>query len=423
MRAVQGCGHRFTTMTDPIKPQSAQEVEAAVQAALADGRTLETIGHGSKRAIGRAAQWNVTLDLSRLSGITLYEPAELVLSAKAGTSLAEIEAQVAANNQQLAFEPMDFAPLLGVAPGRGTLGGMLAANLAGPRRIKAGAARDHMLGFSGVSGRGETFKSGGRVVKNVTGYDLSKLMAGSWGTLTVMTDATIKVLPRPETQESLVLFGHDAVDAGQAMRLAMNSAGEISAAAHIAEAAVKQLPIASLATNGRSVTAIRLEGVPPSIAHRRELLRSILRPYGEIATLDEADSQALWRAVRDVTPFAAATTGVDRPVWRISTAPTRGPEVGALLTASLGAEVLYDWAGGLLWALVPASEDAGAASVRKIVTPAGGHATLIRASAAVRAAIDVFDPQNAAIATLTRRVKEGFDPKGILNPGRMYAGV
>ncbi|MGE0750603.1 MAG: FAD-binding protein [Variibacter sp.] len=410
-------------MSDPLKPQNAQDVEAAVQAALADGHTLETIGHGSKRAIGRAAQWDVTLDLSALAGITLYEPAELVLSAKAGTPLAEIEAAVAASNQQLAFEPTDVGPLLGTEPGRGTLGGMLAANLSGPRRIKAGAPRDHMLGFSGVSGRGETFKSGGRVVKNVTGYDLSKLMAGSWGTLTVMTKATIKVLPRPETEETLVLTGHDAVDAGQAMRLAMNSAGEISAAAHVPDVAAGRLPVASLAAAGRAVTAIRLEGVPPSIAHRRELLRSILRPYGDIATLGEADSQALWRAVRDVTPFAAAATGVDRPVWRISTAPTRGPEVGALLTASLGADVIYDWAGGLLWALLPASEHAGAVSVRKIVSAAGGHATLMRASAAVRAAVDVFDPQNAAVATLTKRVKEGFDPKRILNPGRMYAGV
>ncbi len=410
-------------MSDPLKPQNAQDVEVAVQAALADGRTLETIGHGAKRAIGRAAQWDATLDLSALDGITLYEPAELVLSAKAGTPIAEIEAQVAANNQQLAFEPMDCAALLGTEPGRGTLGGTLAANLAGPRRVKAGAARDHMLGFCGVSGRGETFKSGGRVVKNVTGYDLSKLMAGSWGTLAVLTDATIKVLPRPETEETLALFGHDAIDAGQAMRLATNSAGEISAAAHLPATAVGRLAVASLASGDRSVTAIRLEGVPPSIAHRRELLRSILRPYGEIATLDEAHSRALWRAVRDVTPFAAAATGADRPVWRISTAPTRGPEVGTLLTASLGAEVLYDWAGGLLWALVPASEDAGATSVRKIVSAAGGHATLIRASAAVRATVDVFDPQNAAIATLTRRVKQGFDPKGILNPGRMYAGM
>ncbi len=158
------------------------------------------IGRGTKRAIGRAAQWDATLDLSGLSGVTLYEPEELVLSAKAGTPLAEIEALVAASKQELAFEPMDYGALLGGEAGAGTIGGAIAANLSGPRRIKAGAARDHFLGFSAVSGRGETFKSGGRVVKNVTGYDLCKLIAGSWGTLAAMTDVTIKTLPKAETE-------------------------------------------------------------------------------------------------------------------------------------------------------------------------------------------------------------------------------
>src|SRR5215207_6362149 len=170
-------------MTNTLKPRDASEVEAAVQWALAEGKTLEIAGRGSKRGIGRAAQWDMSLDLSDLSGVTLYEPEELVLSAKAGTPVAEIEAQLAANNQELAFEPMDYGPVFGSPPGGGTIGGVLAANLSGPRRIKAGAARDHFLGVTAISGRGEQFKSGGRVVKNVTGYDLCKLLAGSWGTL------------------------------------------------------------------------------------------------------------------------------------------------------------------------------------------------------------------------------------------------
>src|SRR5271163_1904268 len=192
-------------MRENLKPRDAAEVEQAIQWALAEGKALEVVGRGSKRAIGRAAQWDATLDLSGLSGVTLYEPAELVLSAKAGTPLAEIEALVDASAQELAFEPMDDGPLLGTAAGGGTTGGALAANLSGPRRIKAGAARDHFLGFSAVSGRGETFKSGGRVVKNVTGYDLCKLLAGSYGTLAVMLDVTIKTLPKPETEESVVV--------------------------------------------------------------------------------------------------------------------------------------------------------------------------------------------------------------------------
>src|ERR1700730_14566071 len=177
-------------MADSLEPRDAKEVEQTIGWALAEGKTLELIGRGTKRAIGRAAQWDATLDLSGLSGVTLYEPEELVLSAKAGTPLAEIEALVANSKQELAFEPMDYGPLLGTAASAATIGGVLAANLSGPRRIKAGPDRDHCLGFTAVSGRGETFKSGGRVVKNVTGYDLCKLIAGSWGTLAAMTDVT-----------------------------------------------------------------------------------------------------------------------------------------------------------------------------------------------------------------------------------------
>src|SRR5262245_59921227 len=208
-------------MTDTLKPRDSKDVEDAVQWALANGKALEVVGGGSKRAIGRPAQTDLTLDLSSVSGVTMYEPEELVLTAKAGTPLAEIEAVVAARQQMLAFEPPDYAGVLGRRRGGATLGGVLATNFSGPRRIRAGAARDHFLGFSAVSGRGETFKSGGRVVKNVTGYDLCKLMAGSWGTLAVMTEATIKVLPRPETEETLVLLGLDDVAAVRTMGVAM----------------------------------------------------------------------------------------------------------------------------------------------------------------------------------------------------------
>ena len=410
-------------MTNTVKPQDARDVESAIQQALALDKTLEVAGHGSKRTIGRAAQWDVTLNLSAMSGVTLYEPSELVLSAKAGTPIAEIEALVAAHDQQLAFEPMDYGPILGGSPGRGTLGGVVGANLSGPRRIKAGAARDHFLGFTAVSGRGETFKSGSRVVKNVTGYDLSKLMAGSWGTLVVMTDVTIKVLPRPETEETILLFGLDDASAAQAMAQAMGSAGEVSGAAHVPAASAARLPVASLAAGRRAVTALRLEGVLPSIAHRRELLSGLLKPFGEIGTLAETDSRMLWQAVRDVLPFAATGPTVAQPLWRISVAPTKGPEVAARIASGSGAEVLYDWAGGLVWVQMPTPDEPHAGLVRATLAASGGHATLVRAAPSVRAAVDVFAPQDRVTAMLTRRVKDGFDPKGVLNPGRMYAGI
>jgi glycolate oxidase FAD binding subunit len=380
------------------------------------------VGHGSKRPIGRPAQSDLTLDLASLAGVTLYEPEELVLSAKAGTPLAEIEALVAANGQQLAFEPMDYAPLLGNTAGRGSIGGALAVNLAGPRRIKVGAARDHFLGFSAVSGRGETFKSGGRVVKNVTGYDLCKLMAGSWGTLAALTEVTIKVLPKPETEATVILAGLDDASAMRAMAAAMGSPCDVSGAAHLPLGVAARIPLGEAVTSGRALTALRLEGVAPSVTHRKAALQTLLRPFGEAAAIDEPVSGNLWRAVRDVTPFAAHRTGPGEPLWCISTAPANGAALAGAITGAADAEVLYDWAGGRLWVLVHA-EDAAATPVRRAVKAHGGHATLIRAPAATRAAIAVFEPLDVGLAALTKRVKDSFDPKGILNPGRMYAGT
>src|SRR5687767_3416806 len=227
-------------MAETFKPANADEVRDVVAWAAAEERPLEIIGHGSKRGVGRPVQAEHTLDLSGLAGITLYEPEELVLSACAGTPLREIELLLKQRGQMLAFEPMDFGPLFGRARGRGTIGGVLAANASGPRRLKAGAARDHVLGIHAVSGRGEAFKSGGRVVKNVTGYDLSKGLAGSWGTLAVVTDVTFKVLPRPEAVATLVIAGLDDARAVTTLCEAMGTPWEISGAAHLPEAVVAE---------------------------------------------------------------------------------------------------------------------------------------------------------------------------------------
>jgi glycolate oxidase FAD binding subunit len=408
-------------MADTLHPLDAKDVEAAVQWSLAQKKSLEIVGHGSKRALGRPAQVDATLDLSGLAGVTLYEPEELVLSARAGTPLAEIEALLDASAQQLAFEPMDYGPLLGMPPRQATIGGVLAANLSGPRRIKAGAARDHFLGFTAVSGRGETFKSGGRVVKNVTGYDLCKLLAGSWGTLAAMTDVTVKTLPRAETEASVLVLGLDAARAGDAMAVAMGSSCDVSGAAHVsAEVAVR---VSDDLAIGRSVTSLRLEGVAPSVAHRKDVLQDLLRPFGTLAELDEARSRALWRAIRDVVPFAAGGPAGARLVWRISTAPTQGAVAARLIAQRTDAEFLHDWAGGLVWAALAPSDDAGAAAVHGAVAVCGGHATLIRAPAALRASVGAFAPQPGGLAALSKRVKEGFDPQGVLGPGRMWAGV
>jgi glycolate dehydrogenase FAD-binding subunit len=406
---------------DRLRPRDANEAAEAVAWALASGKTLEIVGSGSKREMGRSAQWDLTLDMSAFSGVTLYEPEELVLSAKAGTPVSEIETLVASRGQSLAFEPMDYGPLLGQISGQGTLGGVLATNLSGPRRIQGGAARDHFLGFTAVSGRGEIFKSGGRVVKNVTGYDLAKLMAGSWGTLAAMTEVTIKVLPRAETEQTLFVFGLDDVSAAKAMAAAMASSAEVSGAAHLPAAIAAR--VAGPAGKGSAVTALRLEGVAASIAQRKQTLEGVLQPFGALLGVGEAGSRALWQALREVAPFVAADGEPARPVWRISAAPLDGPQIAGRITASAQAEVFYDWAGGLVWVCVAAPDDAAAEIVRGAVRSLGGHATLVRAPRSLRAAIDVFEPQSGALAALTRRIKVSFDPNRILGPGRMYAGV
>ena len=403
-------------MTDRLKPRDARDVEEAVRWAVSDGKALDVVGQGSKRAIGRPSQTDLTLDVSSLTGVTLYEPEELVLSAKAGTPIAEIEALVDKHGQQLAFEPADYGPLFGQAAGQGTIGGVVAANLSGPRRIKAGAARDHVLGASAVTGRAETIKTGGRVVKNVTGYDLCKVLSGSWGTLAVMTDITIKVLPKPETEASVVVEGLSDAQACAAMTAATGSSADVSGAAHLPDHVASWFA----GLKAEAATVLRLEGVAPSVQHREGQLAALMKTFGPVSILDAAASRAVWRDIRDVKAFAVASAR-HRPVWRISTAPAQAHRLVDLITPA--AQMFYDWAGGLVWLGMPYEDEPDAGSVRMAVGELGGHATLIRAPAAVRAAVDVFQPEPPGLRALSHRVKESFDPKGVLNPGRMWAGI
>ncbi|GAA4531073.1 FAD-binding protein [Chelativorans composti] len=394
-------------------PPTPEQVLETVRWAVAEETPLEVLGHGSKRGIGHRVEAAHVLDLSRLTGVTLYEPEELVLSARAGTPLAEIQALLAAHNQELAFEPMDYGPLLGGEPCRGTIGGVLAANLSGPRRLKAGAARDHILGIHAVSGRGEAFKSGGRVVKNVTGYDLAKGLAGSWGTLAVVTDVTFKVLPAAETEKTLLLNGLDDHTAAEAMAAAMGSSAEVSGAAHLPEGVIAKFLGRALV--GGAKTALRVEGFAPSVEYRIDLLARLLRSYGPAEVLETEQSRQLWREVRDCHPFA---DGTPAPVWRVSVAPTTGPRLLDTFRRAAGINAYYDWQGGLIWMRMEA--DPEAELLRKLIVHfGGGHATLIRAPVAVREAVDVFQPQPPQLAALSARLKEQFDPKNIMNPGRM----
>ncbi|MDG4906174.1 FAD-binding protein [Mesorhizobium sp. WSM4898] len=400
----------MTTFT----PSSPAEVLSTIQWATAEESPLEILGHGSKRGIGRPLQTEHWLDLSKLTGVTLYEPAELVLSARAGTPLAEVEKLLAENGQQFAFEPMDYGPLLGGEPGKGTLGGVLASNLSGPRRLKAGAARDHILGISAVSGRGEAFKSGGRVVKNVTGYDLSKLMAGSWGTLAALTDVTFKVLPAAETEVTLAIRGLLDDAAVAAMALALGSSAEVSSAAHLPERIAARVAAGHLGSD--AATLLRVEGFGPSVVYRTEALRNLLSKAGPLQEIAGEASKAIWRDIRDCVPFADGGAG---PVWRVSMPPSEAHHMVMALRMQAAVDAFYDWQGGLAW-LSMREDDPDAELLRGLIRKyGGGHATLARASASHRAALPVFEPQPPYLAALSARVKAEFDPKHILNPGRM----
>jgi glycolate oxidase FAD binding subunit len=405
---------------DTLKVRDAGDVEQVVRAAIASEQPLEIIGHGSKRLIGQPMATNALLDLSALNAVTAYEPNELIITVQAGAPLGDVKSLIDSKNQQFAFEPMNTSMLLGT-PDIGTVGGMIGAGLAGPRRIRAGGARDHLLGAHAVSGFGDSFKAGGRVVKNVTGYDLCKLLAGSWGTLAVMTEVTLKVMPRPESERTLVLRGLDDVTANRTMTAALGSPFDLSGAAHVPGSAFRTDAggLGDLGSRRQAITLLRLEGITASAAHRAAALATLLAPFGTAEVLQDTVSATIWSAVRDIQPFAANGALGAWPVWRIVCPPAVGGALGERLARDTGGDVIYDWGGGLIWAALPPKRDAQAALVRQRVEAAGGHATLLRAAEPVRREVDVFHPQPSGLAALSERVRHSFDPKTILNRGRL----
>jgi glycolate oxidase FAD binding subunit len=401
-----------TDMRPVFEKDAAQMLAEASRA----GAGIEIVGGGSKRAIGRPSNATHVLSTRGMKGITLYEPNEMVMSARAGTPLGEVQALLARSNQMLPFEPAEYAGLLGTDPASATIGSVFAMNASGPRRILAGAARDHLIGIRAVSGTGELFKSGGRVMKNVTGYDLARTLAGSWGTLALLTEVTFKVVPVPPATATIVLQGLPDEIAVEVLCAAMGTPFEVSGAVHLQADVAAGLEHPAFRGQARAATAVRLENAPASIAYRAGKLVDLLKPYGAAVQLDTLNSLSFWDELRRLEMFRAGTGHI----WRISTAPTKGPAVVAAITRyARGARAYYDWSGGLIFIEVPATADAGAADIRRVVATHGGHATLLRAEAPVRAAVDVFQPLDPGVQKLSARIKTAFDPAGILGPGRM----
>jgi glycolate oxidase FAD binding subunit len=391
-------------VSEVFVPASEAEACDCIASARSDKRTLEIVGGGTRAGLGRPVHADAVLSTQGLRGVTLYEPAELVLSAWAGTPLAEIEALLAGKQQILPFEPMDHRALYG-AHGEPTIGAVAACNISGPRRVRAGAARDSLIGVRFVNGRGEAVKSGGRVMKNVTGLDLVKLSCGAHGTLGLLSEVTFKLLPAPRGSGTLVIEGLNDEQAIAVMALALGSPFEVSAAAHIPS---------------QKRTLLRIEQAPDSLTYRLEALTGLAKPFGPARRLSDNEAHEAWANARDAAPLADSPAAA---LWRVSVAPSRASAfVNGLRTQNIAQDWFYDWGGGLIW-LTSDLDWRQSEAIFTAAALAKGHAMLVRAPEDARAKLPIFQPQPEAMMTLSARVKASMDPDGILNPGRMYAGV
>ncbi|KAA3518685.1 FAD-binding protein [Agrobacterium vitis] len=396
-----------------LAPQTEDEAAAIIAESAAKGRTLAIRGGGTRSGFGNRLETDAILSSTGLSGIIAYNPAEMVLTAKAGTPMAEIERAVTEKGQSLAFEPPDHRGLMGTT-GEPTIGGAFSVNASGPRRFVAGAARDHLLGVRFVNGKGEAIKAGGRVMKNVTGLDLAKLLAGSHGTLGFLTEVTFKVLPRPRLTQTVVVSGLDDAAAAHAMAVALAMPVEVTGAAHLPELVRPRLIDGKLPDG--PATVLRLEGLPASVRERAEKLLAVMERLGPVTLLDEPQSLVLWQEIRDVHPFTAMLA---KPVWKVSVAPTAGHHLVAGLRLHAAIDAFYDWQGGLVWMQMEADPE-GELIRQGIMALCGGHASLLRADEAVRRASSSFDPSQPAVAALMQQVRRSLDPKLIFNHNGIF---
>ena len=410
-------------MTERFSPESEQQAAELVRWALSEDKTLALRGTNTKQGFGVAVEADCELSLERLTGIVEYHPEELVMQARPGTSLAEIEQTLGQRRQRLEFEPPLLGRLYGTDGGSGaggTIGGIFAGNLAGPRRFKAGGARDHILGIRAVNGRGEIYKSGGKVIKNVSGYDLSKLAAGSWGTLSVLTELSFKVLPAPPASASLAIWGLSTADGASLLTTLASSPCEPSGLAFLPGAALAAIDQDAMDFAGESLTIARLEGAKSSVKERTRSLKQLLPAGCEAEVLPPDASELCWTWIRDLAPLQAPQACP--VVLRAAIPPASAVAVAGFLD-QLGARVwLLDAAGNWLWAGLPQAAAADQLdALRREVAAGGGSVALYRAPEAVKKRVGIYAFPDEAVKNLNEKIKNSFDPRHVFNPGRLHS--
>ena len=400
-----------------FKPNSREEITQIVKNCYKKNIPLEINGLQSKKNIGRNFQSEKTLDLSGYSGIIEYKPEELFIKVKSGTPVKEIISALDKNNQQLAFEPNDFGFIFSGSSNEGSIGGVVACNFSGSRRFKSGSARDHLLGFQGINGKGETIKSGGTVVKNVTGYDLCKLLSGSFGTLTVLTELSVKVLPKPETNKTLIINNPHLKKALEYFDITLSSSIDPSGGVFYPEYFRKNFIFNDLTQKG-ALIGLRVEGPVNSVDHRIEKLRKELDVLNnEFSILEQEQSNIFWEKTRKLQVFTSLQGSLLRVVVPVS-------ETFEVIQNLKKYKINYflDWGGSLIWLQIDEINTKILREIKEIVQKAAGYLTVIKIEEDMKATIDIFtvDPIKYK---MSEKIKKSFDPKRILNPGKMYSGI
>ena len=410
-------------MSGTYTPNNQEEISQFIYDSYQANKPLEIVTLNSK-PIGRSIQCSQTLDLRKNSGVIEYAPEELFIKVKAGTPLIDILEILKSKKQCLGFEPVDLGYLYNGKSNYGSIGGVTSCNLSGPRRFKSGALRDHLLGFTAVNGKGECIKSGGTVVKNVTGYDLSKLLAGSYGTLSVLTELVFKVIPEPEYAETFILYDLNPKKAMEAFSVAMKTSLEVSGACFYSKKNTEFLRLNDI-DSSKSVTAFRVEGPKKSVQERIVSLTKIFKEIKEKTVLELYQSNLFWKITANLECFSNS----QNLVAKISLPPT---ETAGFISQFCEDDIMdinnkyfVDWAGGLVFLEINDKDPSYLIleKIKKFCKEKGSHITIIKANDNLRRTGFFVSTSDENIKILAAKIKQSFDPKSILNPGKIYAGI